>query len=113
MSRDVVEEALYEIVARELECRDIVRGVMAKALVEALGDVSLARSLYIRLRVEQLGNDRLLVEQIKNEHRQSEEVEKLKRAEEERERQRVLLGHSLGRQFIEKNKSRQKAGCAS
>lgn len=48
------EEELYAQVAEEIAQRDVSLGLWAKALLEARGDESRAKSSYIKLRVEQL-----------------------------------------------------------
>jgi hypothetical protein len=49
-----LEEAAYEVIAFELASKDVKPGLWTKALADAAWDEPLARSLYVRMRHQQL-----------------------------------------------------------
>jgi len=51
------DRKLYEIVADEMERGEIAKGSWLKAMTDALGDETLARSLYVKYRVEELESE--------------------------------------------------------
>ena len=77
---------LYEEVARELKESRLRAGLMAKAFSGALGDEKLARALYIKHRVSELGREILAAEREKREGLAKEAEERQRREKGERER---------------------------
>ena len=57
----LIEERLYEIVADEMEKGDIRQGLWAKAFSLSSGDEQAAKSKYIELRVDSLGDESTLI----------------------------------------------------
>lgn len=63
----IVEEQLYDIVAKEIKNGNIREGLWAKALAKSEGDQERANSLYIEYRVQSLKDELELIEFIKKE----------------------------------------------
>ena len=78
---DINEDEIYEQVLHEIEKDDKVKSTWAKALSQSDGDDKKAQSLYIKLRVDFLIEEKKKI--IENEKREYEELEK-KRVEHER-----------------------------
>jgi len=57
-------EAVYEMVAVEIEQGDVKKGLWAQALVKSEGDQSKAEAAYLKLRVQAILDDKHLLESV-------------------------------------------------
>jgi len=64
------KQALYEIVADEVNREDWVKGIYAKAFSDAEGNEEKARALYMRYRVKDIARDAKMVQLVADEYTQ-------------------------------------------
>ena len=89
-ARRLDEEKLYERVLAEVAGGHRRDGIWAKCLAEANGDISLARSAYVKARVQSIKDERTLSEVIEQTARQPIDDEAIGRMREEESISRVL-----------------------
>lgn len=77
------DDVLFETAAREVSDQTFVKGIMARAFSEALGDKDKTLALYIKHRVANLKEDREIILQRKKQEELAA-VEKLHKEEEDR-----------------------------
>ena len=97
---DINEDEIYEQVLHEIEKDDKVKSTWAKALSQSDGDDKKAQSLYIKLRVDFLIEEKKKI--IENQKREYEELEK-KRVEHERLEQEKVENERREREKLESN----------
>ena len=98
---DINEDEIYEQVLHEIEKDDKVKSTWAKALSQSDGDDKKAQSLYIKLRVDFLIEEKKKI--IENEKREYEELEK-KRVEYERLEQEKVENERRFKEKVENEK---------
>lgn len=97
---DINEDEIYEQVLHEIEKDDKVKSTWAKALSQSDGDDKKAQSLYIKLRVDFLIEEKKKI--IENQKREYEELEK-KRVEHERLEQEKVENERREREKLASN----------
>ena len=98
---DINEDEIYEQVLHEIEKDDKVKSTWAKALSQSDGDDKKAQSLYIKLRVDFLIEEKKKI--IENQKREYEELEK-KRVEHERLEQEKVENERRFKEKVENEK---------
>ena len=94
---NINEDEIYEQVLHEIEKDDKVKSTWAKALSQSDGDDKKAQSLYIKLRVDFLIEEKKKI--IENQKREYEELEK-KRVEHERLEQEKLKFNNAKEEYL-------------
>lgn len=89
-ARRLDEEKLYEQVLAEVTDGHRRDGIWAKCLAEANGDISQARSAYVKARVQSIKDERILANEIERTTRQPIDDEAIGRIREEDRISRVL-----------------------
>ena len=102
---DINEDEIYEQVLHEIEKDDKVKSTWAKALSQSDGDDKKAQSLYIKLRVDTLIQERK--EQIELERKKIEEQELLIKQEVEKLEQQRLEKKRLEKKRLENERKEQ------
>lgn len=87
MDREL-EDKLYEQVAKEVAASNYVPAPMARAIEQSAGNADLAKSLYVKFRIEQLKYG-IEQEAILNAERQEQEAKRAAEMRKEKTRQRV------------------------
>lgn len=69
----LVDERLFELALEEIEVNEIRKGIWAKALSQSNGNMDVAKSLYIKLRVDAMKDEATITEALQEEISQREE----------------------------------------